>query len=361
MPAGGGAIANSPFDAGWRAVASGDVNGDGRADLVYRRVSDGFTEIQLLNGMQGIGGGAIDNNPFDGSWQIAATGDFNGDGKADLAWRHAGDGLLEVQFLNGAAATGGGMVANNPFDLSWNLVATGDFNGDGAADLVWRHGSDGLVEIQYLNGNAATGGGTIADNPFDAGWNVVAAGDFLGNGHADLVWQRASDGLVEIQYLNGNSAAGGGVIQNNPFGAGWQVVGAADFNGDGKSDLVYRRVSDGVSEVQLLSGTTIIGGGAPPSSGLAGAGLPSLQSGGETIWGGAGQLITDHGVPGQDTVMGFDQAAGDRLFFANETAAAIDQVVASAQISDGNTIVSLPDGSTFTLVGVSHIDSSFFA
>jgi len=200
--------------------------------------------------------------------------------------------------------------------------------------------------------------------PFDASWNVVAAGDFLGNGHTDLAWQRASDGLVEIQYLNGNAAVGGGIIQNNPFGSGWQVVGSADFNGDGKADLVYRRVSDGTTEVQLLNGTTIIGGGTPPSSDLPSAGLPDPAHGGggnETIWGGGGQIISDHDVPGQDTIMGFDQTVGDRLSFPNETAAAIDQVVASAQISGGDTILTLPDGSTFTLVGITHPDGSFFA
>ena len=363
-PNGGGVIGNSPFDASWRAIATADVNGDGKADLVYRRLSDGFTEIQLLNGTQGIGGGAISNNPFDGSWQIVAASDFNGDGNADLAWRHSGDGLLEVQFLNGITAKGGGVVANNPFDASWNIVATGDFNADGKDDLVWRRSSDGLVEIQFLNGNSATGGGTIVNNSFDSSWNVGAAGDFLGNGHSDLVWQRPSDGLVEIQYLNGNAAVGGGIIQGNPFGAGWQVVGAADFNGDGKSDLVYRRASDGVTEVQLLNGTTIIGGGAPPSSDMPDAGLPNLgisTSGSETIGGGAGQISGDTAAPGHDTVTGFDQALGDRLFLPNDTAAGFDQVVATAQISGGNAIISLPNGSDFTLVGVTHIDHLFFS
>lgn len=265
-PSGGGAITNSPFDSGWFVAGRGDFNGDSKSDLVFRRVSDDLTEIQFLNGNQGIGGGAIINNPFDATWNIVATGDFNGDGKTDLAWRRSSDGLLEVQFLNGIAPAGGGVIANNPFDSSWNVVARGDFNGDGKTDLVWRRSGDGLLEIQFLNGTTGVGGGVIPNNPFDSSWNVVAAGDFLGNGRSDLVWQRASDGLVEIQYLNGTVGVGGGAIQNNPFGAGWQVVGAADFSGDGKADLVYRRASDELTEVQFLNGTTIIGGGVPPAS-----------------------------------------------------------------------------------------------
>ena len=45
----------------------------------------------------------------------------------------------------------------------------------------------------------------------------------------------------------------------------------------------------------------------------------------------------------------------------DETAAALDSVVGSAQISNGNTILTLPDGAAVTLVGITHIDRSFFA
>ena len=91
-----------------------------------------------------------------------------------------------------------------------------------------------------------------------------------------------------------------------------------------------------------------------PQSGVNGGG------GNETIWGGAGQTITDNGIQGYDTVVGFSQSAGDRLSFPNDSAAAIDDVLASARISNGNTILNLPDGSSFTLIDLTHVDSSFF-
>ena len=258
---GGGVIQNTPFDAAWSVVGTGDFNGDGKADLVYQRPSDGLVEIQLLNGNTAIGGGAVTNSPFDASWNVVAVGDFNGDGKADLVYQRQSDGLVEVQLLNGNTAIGGGVIANNPFGRDWKIITTGDFNGDGKSDLVWQNQATGLVELQFLDGNTAVGGGTIANNAFGPGWNVVGAGDFLGNGFDDLVYQRQSDGLVEIQFLNGNALVGGGPIANSPFGPGWQVVGVGDFNGDGKADLVYRNSTTGTTEVQLLSGRTPIGGG----------------------------------------------------------------------------------------------------
>ena len=257
---GGGAIPNSPFDSSWRVVGSGDFNGDGRSDLVYRR-ADGFAEVQFLNGNTGIGGGLILNNPFDPNWQMIGTGDFNGDGRSDLVWRRASDGLMEIQYLKGTVAVGGGVIQNNPFDPTWNVVATGDFNGDGKADLVWQHQGDGLTEIQFMNGTTPIGGGLILNSPFGPDWHVAGVGDFNGDGLSDLVWEHSGDNLVEVQFLTGITAIGGGAIANSPFDSDWSIAGTGDFNADGMTDLVYRRASDGLTEIQFLHGSTGIGGG----------------------------------------------------------------------------------------------------
>jgi probable HAF family extracellular repeat protein len=249
------------FDPSWRVLGAADFNGDGMGDLAWQRPSDGLVEIQLLSGTGTIGGGAIPNNPFNSAWTVVALGDFNGDGLPDLAYQRA-DGLTELQFLNGNTAVGGGPIANNPFGAGWTVLGAADFNGDLHSDLIWQRNSDGLVEIQFLNGVNPIGGGAIPNNPFGLGWSVAATGDFNGDGHQDIVWQRASDGLVEIQLLNGLTPVGGGAIPNNPFGAGWSVVGAGDFNFDGKTDLVWQRASDGLVEISYMNGTTIVGGGA---------------------------------------------------------------------------------------------------
>jgi hypothetical protein len=70
--------------------------------------------------------------------------------------------------------------------------------------------------------------------------------------------------------------------------------------------------------------------------------------------------VGDNGVTGSDTITGFSQSAGDRIFFPNETPTVINNIVASAQTDNGNPIITLPDGTTMTLVGVTQIDSAFF-
>ncbi len=203
-------------------------------------------------------GGAIAGSPFDATFNVVATGDFNGDGDSDLVYQRPSDGLTEIQLLNGNTSIGGGAVGAS-FGADFKIVGVGDFNGDGHPDLVYQRASDGLTEIQLLNGITPIGGGAIVNSPFGADFKVVGVGDFNGDGTSDLVYQRASDGLVEVQFLNGITPLGGGALTNNgfnQFGAGFQVIGVGDFNGDGSPDLLYRNISTGTTEVQLLHGLT---------------------------------------------------------------------------------------------------------
>jgi hypothetical protein len=93
-------------------------------------------------------------------------------------------------------------------------------------------------------------------------------------------------------------------------------------------------------------------------------------SGADTIDGGSGQnhifagtggtLIQDSGTTGHDTVVGFNQSHGDGITFSGENTSTVAHVVATATVSGGSTTITLPDGSTMTLVGITHIDSTFF-
>jgi len=98
---------------------------------------------------------------------------------------------------------------------------------------------------------------------------------------------------------------------------------------------------------------TIVGGkGADTIEGGSGHNLIQTGTGGTTI--------EDTGIKGHDTAVGFDLTHGDNIQFAGETAATIDHVVATSHVQGSNTTITLPDGSTMTLVGITHIDSSFF-
>lgn len=140
------------------------------------------------------------------------------------------------------------------------------------------------------------------------------------------------------------------------LGSGSQtVVGAvADtvIGGFGSSLIAatagWQRVVGGSGAAAVLGGSddTITGGSGPLSVDIRGS---------------SQVLIGDSGMKGSDTVTGFSQVAGDRITFAGATPPAIGSVLASAQTSGGNTLITLPDGTTMTLVGITSLDNSFFA
>jgi len=97
-----------------------------------------------------------------------------------------------------------------------------------------------------------------AVGPFNPGpnWQIKGSGDFNGDGKSDILWQ-GTDGMPAIWLMDGinfvsTSAAG----SFNP-GPSWQVKGSGDFNGDGKSDILWQG-SDGTPAIWLMDGATAV-------------------------------------------------------------------------------------------------------
>jgi len=186
--------------------------------------------------------------------------DFNGDGSSDILWQNASDGHASLWPMNGGALLSPlgdlGLVAG------WTPTI-GDFNGDGMADILWQKNSDGHVNLWLsVNGSntltsTTTLSYTVIDLGFVAGWTPVV-GDFNGDGKSDILWQKASDGHVSLWFMNG------GALLSPPvdfgFVAGWAPV-VGDFNGDGKSDVLWQKASDGRVNVWLMNGGALL---SPP-------------------------------------------------------------------------------------------------
>src|SRR5690606_25382218 len=139
--------------------ASGDINGDGCNDIVTSNSQDGLA-FHL------------------GSHCVAPAGPardaFDGDGKADILWRHAGSGHNQI-WLSGRS--GQRMRMRALFNTDWTVATTGDFDGDGRADIFWRNMRTGANAIWP---GAAPAGMTVRGIP-SMDWEVAGSGDFDGD------------------------------------------------------------------------------------------------------------------------------------------------------------------------------------
>ena len=232
---------------GGAAVAVGDFTGTGVADLV---VANGASVSVFLGKGDGTFAPA-QNYAVDGGAESVAVGDFNNDGKLDIItvnyFGFVSASTVSVLLGNGNGtfqpAVNYGVPAGIP--QSANLLAVGDFNKDGKLDVavagnVYTNG--GYSSTPYVNvliGNGA--GGFSADNSYALpsgayGWEVadgVAVGDFTGNGNLDLAV--ATDSGVDVLLGNGDGTFG---APTNFATSGWAfAVAVGDFNGDGKADI----------------------------------------------------------------------------------------------------------------------------
>ena len=82
---------------------------------------------------------------------MVGTGDFNGDGLSDILWRDNANNLAVWLMTQGTSVLQAAAIGN--VGPSWNVAETGDFSGDGKSDILWRDTS-GNVAMWYMNGTA---------------------------------------------------------------------------------------------------------------------------------------------------------------------------------------------------------------
>ncbi|MBM0203756.1 matrixin family metalloprotease [Micromonospora sp. STR1s_5] len=205
----------------------------------------------LTSGSVALNGAAMSVGP---DWHFEGTGDFKHDGASDILWRNNA-GQIALWDMNGGAidAAGSEAVTLDGAAVSvgheWTLLATGDFGNDGSDDLLWQR-ADGRLGIWDMDdaqiswngtGDVTLNGAAMVLGPE---WQLLSSGDFNGDGSADLLWKNTS-GQLALWEMNGtaiNPSASGAVTYNGSavtLGPEWKLASVGDVNGDGTSDLLW--------------------------------------------------------------------------------------------------------------------------
>ncbi|HWQ31513.1 MAG TPA: FG-GAP-like repeat-containing protein [Blastocatellia bacterium] len=225
-------------------LVTGDFNGDGRLDLAAINPKRPSGQIVVL---LADGNGRfiqVPGSPLTGlSGPIAiAAADFNGDGRADLAVadRLSADVKIYLASTNGRFASAPLLTARSQYYP--NSLLAGDFNHDGKADLVL--GTDSFGSIGHVVVLLGDGTGKFSESSAPGAGTFPAAlatGDFNRDGNLDVAcalrnFPATTNALV---LLLGDGAGGFSQINGNAatLGSNSWSMGAGDFNGDGNPDL----------------------------------------------------------------------------------------------------------------------------
>jgi hypothetical protein len=185
----------------------------------------------------------------DAAWELAASADFDGDGRSDLFWRRE-DGATRIWYLDAA----GYEEEPGPSDPGpdWRAELSGDFDANGQDDLVWR-APLGATRIWFrIEAEFASAG--FPSMPV-ADWELVAAGDFDGDGHTDVFWRnlRTTDTalwLMVVDPYNGVYARARPCEKRSLL---WEAFETRDHDGDGRDDVHWRvKQSPDVAEWWLM-------------------------------------------------------------------------------------------------------------
>ena len=238
----------------------GDFNGDGKQDLAVAGNGGSQSRVTIFLGNGAGSFGTATNFNAGINPTSVAVGDFNGDGNGDLAVANRGSGNndsnVSILLGNGSGAFGmptnfivGGSPMSTPFS-----VTIADFNGDGNQDLVTTNGNSGNVSILLGNGAGSFGAAT---NYGPGSPRRLAVGDFNLDGIPDLAvtHQESDPNDFGVKVSLGDGAGGFGPPANFPTGFSPDGVAIGDFNNDGNQDLA---VADGFNNNMSI----LLGNGA---------------------------------------------------------------------------------------------------
>jgi hypothetical protein len=280
-----------PLEEGWRLPSSGDFNGDGLRDIVWRDHDGNRLAVTLMAGTRVLQQGPLVPGPPGTNWAVinAAT-DLNYDGFPDIIWYNQDTNRLTVWLMRGMAPFERGPEIPGPPGDGWFPLAAGDFNRDGMGDVPWFNASTKRVSVWLMRGTEPLERGPEIPGPPGDGWSALFGADLDRDGLADLFWHNATTSRITVWRMAGTEVLERGPEIPAPGAPNAKLVGVGDFNRDRMADTLWFDATTGRAIIALMWGTRILqqspGIQAPPGPGwIAGnSGEPNGDGLADILW-----------------------------------------------------------------------------
>jgi hypothetical protein len=244
-----------------------NISGARASDIMWHNVATGDVAVWDVEGWTVKGAYNLKFGVAT-SWKIVGTGDLNGDGFADIVWRHS-SGIVAAWFLQNGVIVGaqylsldGGTATET--DAAWEIRAVGDLNGDGKCDIIWQNMAVGTLGVWYMDGGTVSSRASFNVGMADSNWKIAGAGDMNLDGKADVIWQNDATGALAGWAMDGHTVIWSGYLMTmasataGVSNTSWKIRGVGDTNGDGWADIIWQNTSTGDLGVWFLRYATVI-------------------------------------------------------------------------------------------------------
>jgi peptide methionine sulfoxide reductase MsrB len=241
--------------AGWHFQGLGDFDGDRKSDVLLLNYTSAGVYVCEMNGTQ-LGTNAqaflIDSNS---GWHFQDLGDFNGDGKSDVLLMNSITNGIYVCEMDGTQLATNGLSFNVAAAAGWHFQDLADFNGDGKTDILLSNDVTHGLYVCEMNGTQLAGNGLSLTVAASAGWHFQDLADFNGDGKTDILLMNDTTHGVYVCQMDGQQIGANG--QAGILADGWHLADKGDFNGDGKADLLFFNDSTHGVTVWQMNGTQV--------------------------------------------------------------------------------------------------------
>jgi hypothetical protein len=222
-----------------------DINNDGKSDIFFTQASTHQLVYWLMQGAKFAGWKGFTTAP---NYQLIATGDFDGDGYTDLLWNAGGTLHMWHNSRNGYFADKTFLAAPSS---DWHVIGTGDIDGNGSDDIFWYSANTHQLVWWLVQGASYKGYGSAN---VTSGFTPRGVGDLNGDGLADVVWTDSSN---KLYVWIGDSTKFTQYLSNGYIGTSWVASGIGDVDGDGNDDVIWYRPDGGGLQYWLMKGSQV--------------------------------------------------------------------------------------------------------
>jgi hypothetical protein len=227
-------------------------------DLLFQNSNSGQLIFWQMAGDQFVNFGFINPSLPGANWKVVGSADLDGNGNTDLLFQDSVSGDLVYWLLNGANQTDVQFVTPRNPGTNWMVVGVADINRDGYSDIVFQNSASLDIFVWYMRGATQVGGAFLNPRNPGAGWNVVAVGDLNNDGQADLLFQNSTTNQVYVWFMRSDTKVSEGFLAPANPGAGGSVAGLVDLLGTGRPQIIYQNTSTGALAYWVMNGLNLI-------------------------------------------------------------------------------------------------------